>query len=270
MTYPRLENSLKRRLAAGELALCQRTTLVLTPEIAPMARACGFDALYVDLEHCPATSQDVAGICAMAAAVGIASLVRVSGAGDPMTGIALDAGALGIIAPHVDTPEEARRAVAACKFPPLGERSAGSSGYQTDYAALGIREVARHHDAATTVVVMIESAQGVRNAEAIAAVEGVDILLVGTTDLSLQLGVPGEHDAPAVAEAYETVARACRSNGKTLGIAGIGDARIIDRYVALGARFVSAGTDASFLMAGAKARVAALRGLPALTTGGAR
>jgi 2-keto-3-deoxy-L-rhamnonate aldolase RhmA len=262
MTFARLENSLKTRLAAGELALCQRTTLVLAPEIAPIAKACGFDALYIDLEHCPATTRDTAQICAMAAAVGITSLVRIPQADDPIATKLLDAGALGIIAPHVETADAARRAVASCKFPPHGTRSAGGSGFQTEYRAMDIRDLAGHHDAATTVVVMIESATAVENADAIAAVPGVDILLVGTTDLSFELGVPGQHDAPVIVKAYETVAKACAAHGKVLGIAGIGNASIIGRYVEMGARFVSAGTDASFLMAGAKARVGELRRLP--------
>lgn len=260
MTYSRLENSLKQRLARGELALCQRTTLVLSPEIAPIAKACGFDALYIDLEHCPATPRDTAQICAMAATSGITALVRIPQPDDPIATVFLDAGALGIIAPHVETAGDTRKIVATCKFPPLGERSAGGSGFQIDYAALSIGEVAKVHNDATTVVVMIESETGVANADAIAAVDGVDILLIGTTDLSLQLGIPGQHGDPKIAAAYETVAGACIRHGKTLGIAGIGDAAIIARYVGMGARFVSAGTDASFLMAGAKARIAELQG----------
>lgn len=261
MTFSRLENSLKRRLAAGELALCQRTTLVLAPEIASIAKACGFDALYIDLEHSPATTRDTAQICAMAAAVGITSLVRIPHAQDPVATVLLDAGALGIIAPHVETAEDARKVVASCKFPPLGTRSAGGSGFQTDYAAMSIGEVAKYHDEATMVIVMLESMSAIRNADAIAAVEGVDVLLVGTTDLSLELGVPGKHTAPEIVAAYEAVADACSRHGKTLGIAGIGDAAIIARYIEMGARFVSAGTDAAFLMAGAKARTGELRKL---------
>lgn len=261
MSYSRLRNSLKEKIASGGLALCQRTTLVLTPEIAPIAKASGFDALYIDLEHCPASTSEMARVCAMAAAVNIASLVRIARLDDPIATVALDAGALGIIAPHVETADDARKVVASCKFPPLGDRSAGGSGFQTDYEALAIKDVARHHDAATMVVVMIESDTAVQNADAIAAVDGVDMLLVGTTDLSLLLGVPGQHGSPAIQAAYEAVAAACRKHGKTLGIAGIGDASIIARYVGLGARFVSAGTDSSFLMAGARSRIAELRKL---------
>jgi 4-hydroxy-2-oxoheptanedioate aldolase len=259
--YPMLRNRLTQRLAEGAVSLCLRVVSVRTTEIAFMAHAAGFDALYVDLEHCTASLSETGEICATATALGLAALVRVPSHDDPATTKLLDAGAAGIIAPHVDTAEQARIVVDACKFAPLGRRSAAGPTFQLGYASLPLEELARRMNELTIVVVMLETEVAIRNAESIAAVEGVDMLLIGTTDLSLALGIPGQHGAERIAEAYRTTAAACARHGKALGIAGISDAAVIARYLAVGARFISAGTDASFLLSSARGRVAELHAM---------
>ena len=109
---------------------------------------------------------------------------------------------------------------------------------------------------------MIESAEAVRNAEAIAAVEGIDVLFIGTSDLTADMGISGEIGHARVTEAYEKVGAACRRHGKTLGMGGVYDKEHASRYIKLGARFVLTGSDHNYLVAGAKARVEALRDAP--------
>jgi len=121
---------------------------------------------------------------------------------------------------------------------------------------------------ATIVVVMLEPALAVRNAREIAAVPGVDMLLIGTNDLGLDLGILGDYGAEPIEAAYRMVGEACREHGKTMGIAGIGDRDILARYVALGARFISAGTDSGFLLGGMRGRLRDLRGLATPAAGG--
>lgn len=256
--FPFLRNGLKDRLAAGELTLCLRTTFARTPEIAFVAQACGFDALYLDLEHATLSLDETGQICATATALGLTSLVRLPSHEDNACGRLLDAGCLGVIAPHVETADQARAVVSAVKYPPLGERSAAGAAFQFHYEGLALPEAAARTNEATAVVVMVESQEAVRNAEEIAAVEGVDLLLVGTTDLSFQLGIPGQHGHPAIVDTYQKVAAACAGH-TAFGIAGIGDPSIIAGYVAMGARFVSAGRDLDFLLDGARRRVRELR-----------
>jgi len=264
VTFPLLRNRLKERLTAGQLSICLRTTLVSTTEIAFIAHAAGFDALYVDLEHCTASLSETGQVCAAATALGLTSLVRLSSASDTASGKLLDAGSQGIIAPHVDTPAQARDVVAASKFPPLGDRSAPGPTFQLGYASVSLSQLGQHMNDATLVVVMLESQDGIDNAAEIASVDGVDMVLVGTSDLTYQLGVPGEHGHPVIRDAYQKVADSCAGQA-AFGVAGVSDLALIADYVALGARFVSAGRDVDFLLDGARKRVDSLRSLPRRT-----
>jgi len=255
----RTRNGLKQIFAAGEVALCMRTIFARTSEVAFMAEAAGFDAFYMDLEHSTATLAETAQICATATAIGLPVLVRVPAHDDPAMTKLLDAGAAGIIAPHVDTAAQARAVVDACTFAPLGCRSASGPAFQFGYEALPLAEQARRVNDATLVAVMLETAEAIANAAEIAAVPGVDMLLIGTNDLGLDIGIPGDYAAAPIEAAYRSVGETCRVHGKTMGIAGIDDQALLARYVALGARFISAGTDASFLLAGMRSRVRDLR-----------
>jgi len=113
---------------------------------------------------------------------------------------------------------------------------------------------------AVLVVAMIESPQAVGNAQAIAAVEGIDCLLIGTSDLTAEMGIPGQIDHPRVAEAYGQVGAACRASGKALGMGGVYDKETASRYIKAGARMVLSGSDHTYLLAGATARSEVLRG----------
>jgi 2-keto-3-deoxy-L-rhamnonate aldolase RhmA len=99
----------------------------------------------------------------------------------------------------------------------------------------------------------------VRNAGAIAAVEGIDALLIGTSDLTAELGISGQIAHPKVVEAYESVGAACRANGKALGMGGVYDKENASRYIKSGARLVLSGSDHNHIVAGAKARAELLR-----------
>lgn len=259
--FPLLRNRLKERLHADELSLCLRTTSATTTEIAFIAHAAGFDALYVDLEHSATTVADAARLCATATALGIASLVRLTSVDDAVAVPLLDAGCKGVIAPHVETADDARRLVERCLFPPLGGRSVTGAALQLGYQPVAPEELARHLNGATLVCVMVESPSAVSQVAEIAAVDGVDLVLVGTQDLSGALGVPGVVDHPTVVEQYEQVAAACAVGGVAFGVAGVSDPQVVARYVGLGARFVSAGSDADLLRVAATRRVEALRAI---------
>jgi 2-keto-3-deoxy-L-rhamnonate aldolase RhmA len=134
------ENQAKRKLAAGELVLCMGVNQMRTPNIAMIA-ACGFDAIYTDLEHNPTSLETAAAICVAALGIGITPIARVSSR-DPhdATGI-LDCGAQGVMVPHVGTVAEARAVVESCRYPPHGHRSASGSGPALGYAARSQGEI---------------------------------------------------------------------------------------------------------------------------------
>jgi 4-hydroxy-2-oxoheptanedioate aldolase len=172
----------------------------------------------------------------------------------------LDNGALGIVMPHVDTAAEAREVVQKLKYPPIGHRSMGGIGPHYSLRSASTGEAAKALNAANLTVVMLETPTAIANAE-IAAVPGIDVLLIGTNDLCAEMGIHGAFGNDRVAEAYRAMIAACRSHGKFPGMAGIYNEPIMQRYIEMGARFILSGADAAFLIASATQRTAFLRKL---------
>src|SRR5262249_42435754 len=135
----------------------------------------------------------------------------------------LDNGALGIVVPHVETPDEAKRIVEKLRYLPQGRRAIFGQVPQFDYKPVNATELTAGLNATNLIVVMLETANAIRNADAIAAVAGIDALLIGTNDLCVDLGIPGELGHPKVAEAYERMIAACKTHGKWAGMGGVYD-----------------------------------------------
>lgn len=257
MTEITQPNLMKAKMQAGGLAVGMILRMVSSVQIAAVAKSAGFDCLYIDLEHCSFTLDQVGQICMTATALGVTPLVRVPGHDPATISRTLETGAQGIIVPHLETRAEAEAVVRAATFPPLGNRSLLGLNPHTLFRVGPAAETMRQMNAATLVVAMIESGTAVDNADAIAAVAGLDMLLVGTNDLCNALGIPGQLDHPLVREAYMKVAAACARHGKHLGVGGM-NARpdLAKQMIALGGRYVSAGSDAGFLMAAATSTAA--------------
>ena len=257
-----LKNSARARLDAGELALGVGLRQARTVDTAMAMAACGFDWLFIDLEHGSMDLDMAAQISVAALGVGIAPIVRVPNGAYAMATRALDNGALGIVIPHVDTAAEATEVVAALKYPPAGHRSIAGAIPQFGFAPPDLATATVALNRAGLVVVMIETAAAVANADAIAAVPGVDVLLIGTNDLAGDLGITGNYADDRIVAAYETVIAACRAHAKWPGLGGVYDAQLLERYIGLGMRFILTGSDLSFMMAAARERTALLRALP--------
>lgn len=244
--------ALKNRLGEDiELGTFIKFPLVESVELMTIA---GFDLVVIDLEHSPMSMESAAQLLAMAKALGIESLVRIPSHGYEWIQRSLDAGARGILIPHVDSVEQAKQIVAAAQFPPRGSRGYGpttrAGGWavdpETDY---------RHDSEETAVIVQIESEEGVTSIEGILTT-GVDSVFVGPADLSVALGV--EPGSTQLTEASRTVLEAARAHGVPCGIAaGAGERarQLIDE----GYDYAVVGNDATMLGAGARAMVAAFR-----------
>jgi len=256
-------NQMKHKLAAGELVLCMNLRLARTVDIAMVAQAGGYDALYVDMEHSPYSIETTATICAAALGIGITPLVRVPSHDAHWSSRVLDGGAQGVIVPHVNNRREAEAVVRNCRFPPLGQRSVMGLGPALGYRAMPLGELNDRLNSDTALIVMLETAEGIDNAAAIAALPGIDVLLIGSGDLTTDYGIPGQVDHPRLREAYERVAEACRAHSKVLGVGGIRhNVALQGELIRLGARFVIAGTDVNYVLAGARQDTAALRAIP--------
>jgi 4-hydroxy-2-oxoheptanedioate aldolase len=260
-----LRNYVKEKLARGEVVASMAVRLVRGIEIARIAKSAGFDSLYVDMEHSSFSLETTSQICMAALEAGITPLVRVPGVAEVQR--ILDAGALGIIAPHVQSANDARKYVRAAKYPPLGDRSNAGPLPHLQYRSFPAAEAYAALDAATMVIVQFESSQAIDNADEILAVEGVDMALIGTNDLLADWNLAGQYDHPRVREAYEKTIAACRRHGKYAAVGGFATRPdLAAQYVRMGARYVSTGTDLGFLLAACAAKAKEVRDIALAAT----
>jgi len=243
------------RLRAGELTLMMGIRSARTPDAVRIARATGHHAIMIDLEH-SAMSVDVAAqLAATAHDIGLVPLVRIPEREYGMIGRLLDGGAQGIIAPRVETAEQALAITQACRFAPRGQRSQLAMVPQLGMRPTPAAELNPMLDGDTVVVILLETPAGLANADQIAALDGVDMLAIGANDLTAEFGAPGLFDDPRVGEAVSASAGACRRHGKLLMVGGIADLSVLGTLSRLGAcPLYLTGTDSDLLYAGALAR----------------
>jgi len=260
---PLIENATIKKLRGGGIALGFGVHHLRSAAAGMLAAATGHDWLFIDMEHGAFSQDDVAQICVAALPTGITPIVRIcAGALDQGTR-ALDNGAAGVIVPHVDTVDQARQIAAAFRYPPSGSRSWGGPSALFGYRAPGAAEAQAAINPEILVVAMIESSEGLANAAGIAAVEGIDGLLIGTSDLTAEMGISGQILHPRVEDAYRSVGAACRKARKFLGMGGVYEPDSMKRYIDLGARFILTGSDHAYILAGATLQSAAVRKLEA-------
>ena len=175
---PGFRDRLRRRETVIGLAAC----VVRTVEIVTVARSCGYDFLLVDTEHTALAISDVATLCVAAATAAFPALVRVGGPDHPDLARVLDCGALGIVISHVETLDQARRIVERCRFAPAGRRSIPSPQASLGFLTPPVRDSMDRIERETVIVLMVESRPGLAEAAAMAALPGVDALMVGAND----------------------------------------------------------------------------------------
>jgi 2-keto-3-deoxy-L-rhamnonate aldolase RhmA len=247
-------DALRTRLAEGGIAAGLVVAHSRTPAIARMAAGSGYHWLFLDLEH-GTMSLDMASQIAVAALdAGITPVVRVPANEPAWIGRALDGGAVGIVVPHVGTPEDAARAVDAARYPPAGSRSLSGLLPQLSYRALPAAEVMRQAEALTFLIALIETQDATERVDAIAAVPGLDALQAGTSDLSVSLGVPGEVAHAKVQEAVAKTIDACRRHGKIAVVGGAYRQDALRIYAEMGVRMMLVGNDLALLMGAMRER----------------
>ena len=256
-----IRNALKEQLDSGGLALGVGLRGARTVEIARAMKTAGFDWLFIDMEHNTMSLDDACNISVAAQAEGIAPIVRVPGTEHHHATRALDGGAQGIVVPHVDDAETARQMVANVRYPPVGHRSLYGALPQAGFEAHPMPDLMAGLNASTFLVLMIESPEGVAAADDIAALDGVDALLIGTADLTAEMGIPGQVTHPDVVSAYETVIAACHRHEKCPGMGGVYQPDAMKQYIDMGMRLILAGSEFTFMMQGARAQSLAVRAL---------
>ena len=256
-----VENLTKARLAEGRLVLGLGLRQARTVDIGLIAKACGFDYLFIECEHSAIELSTACEISVAALGQGVTPLVRVPGKQPFHATRVLDNGAQGVIIPHVDSADEAAELVAALRYPPRGKRSIARASPLVGFEPMPLDAFMRDADAATLLTVMLESPEAMERVDEIAAVPGVDAIMIGTNDLCAEMGIHGQFGHERVARAYEQLCRACTRHGKHPGMAGVSDRSLMERYIGMGVRFVLAAMDIAMLMEASKSQTSFLRDL---------
>ena len=244
-----IPNPVKALLKADKVALGMNVRLARSGDIARIAKTCGHDFIFIDAQHSLYSVETIGHIAQAALGCGISPLVRVRSVDDPDTQVLLDNGVTGIVFPDVSTAEEARRAVSRARFPPVGRRSAAGAYTILDYRAVPMGQLVPALDASTLVVCMIETREGLENVEAIAAVEGVDVIHVGSNDLLTGLGMPGAFGSPEHVAALDRVISVARAHGKIPGVGGDRNVARQAEFIRKGARFITTNSEIAFILA---------------------
>src|SRR5579863_2323962 len=257
------ENHAKRMLKNNELVLCMGVNQLRTPNIAMIAAACGFDAVYIDLEHNPTSLETAAGVCVAALGMGITPIARVTSHDPHDATRILDCGAQGVMVPHIQNAAEAHAVVEACRFAPIGHRSAAGSVPSLGYAALKQGEINRLLNEHTLLIAMLETPEAIANVDAIAAVDGIDMVHIGSTDLSTEMGLPGDYKHDRMRAAYEATAAAAKKYGKSMGVGGVREDVAFQTWlVQLGVRYLTSGSDVGYILSAGRADVRQQRAIP--------
>ena len=250
------ENAFKRALAAGRAQIGLWSSLSSNYSVEVIAGA-GYDWILLDMEHSPNDLESLLGQLQAAAPYPSTAIVRVPWNDMVTIKRVLDVGAQSLLIPYVSTPEEARAAVAATRYPPAGVRGVAGTTRATRFGRIAGYAKKAHEE--ICVLVQVETRQGLDNLESICAVEGVDGVFIGPADLHASLGYTGETANPAVLPLIEEAMRRIRKAGRAPGYLSPveADAR---RMLAAGAQFVAVGADVGLLARGAEALCAKFKG----------
>jgi 4-hydroxy-2-oxoheptanedioate aldolase len=252
------ENRVKKALQAKQVCIGSMVSSFRTPQIAQIYAVHGWDYLIMDTEHSFFDYGALADIFTVARTEEIVPLVRVTVATYPYLARALDVGAMGVICPHVETPEEVRQILDSCLFAPLGQRGLSMSNIHLAHRRTTQKEYVAWANANTLMVIQPETQKAIDNIEKLVSIPGVDACMIGPHDLSLSLGIVGQLKHPQMVEAYERVIAACRKYGVAPGI-HLTEMDQAKEWLSKGMRFFTFQNDIRMLMDAGKANTTQLR-----------
>ena len=251
------ENRVKLALQHGEAVTGTMVCEVTSPGFMWMLANTGFDFVFIDMEHGTFTLPIVADMIKVARLANLVPLVRVPDLAYHLVSTVMDAGAMGVMLPRVETREQAEQLVSYMKYPPVGVRGATSGRGHTDYAGAGPQELVSHMNANTMVILQIERKRAIDNIDELLSVPGVDAAVIGPFDLTISLG-ENSTSSPAVNEAIQKVVDSAKRNKIASGI-HIADPAVVLDWHKRGMTMLACNTDLGFFNAGAKQTLSALR-----------
>ena len=251
------ENPVKAALKAGKTVVGAGLTVAANPLVVRIFANAGYDFLFIDTEHSMIAPDMLVQVVQMARNCGISPIVRPNDNEYHLVASALDAGADGLIVPRIETPEQAAKLVSYAKYPPLGVRGCGGTAF-FDFNAPNWVEGLPWLNDQTLIAPQVESVKAIENLEKTLAVPGIDVIVVGPQDLSISLGVPGQHSHPKEIEAIDHVIAICKKHNKPCGIV-MGSGDLAKPWVEKGMQFVVAGNDFALLAQGGARNVQVVR-----------
>jgi 2-dehydro-3-deoxyglucarate aldolase/4-hydroxy-2-oxoheptanedioate aldolase len=228
------------------------------PAVVQLLANAGFDFVIIDNEHGPFNIETIADLSRAARYVGLTPIVRVPDLAYPYLAQSLDAGAQGIMLPRVFRIEQVRQAAQIVRYPPAGMRGCAFNRGHTDFKAGPLAETMAKLNEETMLIIQVETREAVESIEEIVATPGVDVALIGPTDLSIALGVPGQMDAPQLHAAIEKMIAACQRHDVFPAL-HINDLTWAAHWAKRGMRLLSSGSEAGFLVRGGQAVTSAIR-----------
>lgn len=230
-------------------------------EIPRAFAAAGFDYVFIDGEHSGFGLETIQNMINSAVQSNITPIVRVADLQYSLVARCLDLGAQGIILPRVESVESLAQAISWTRFPPLGKRGFGVMAPQLDYETAGVEQIIQHLNSNTMVVAQFETLVAMERMDDLLSIEGVDVAMVGPTDLSVSLGVPGDFDHPRLVETITRFIDACHQHHVKPGIhcRGVGQAR---KWLERGMQLVGAGGEHGLLLQKAMEAVKVLKSTP--------
>lgn len=242
-------NAVKNRVMNAEPVCGAMVFEFFSPGIGAVLSNAGCRFVFYDMEHTGLGFETLKWLFAACRGLPIEPMVRVPRGEYHFLARALDLGATGVMVPMVESADEARAIVRACRYPPAGRRGAAFGFAHDDYEAGDIRGKIRTANRRTLVVAQIETERGLAACDEIAAVDGIDVLWLGHFDLSNFMGIPAAFEHPRFVEAMQAVARTARAHGKAAGFMAT-DADWMARAKAAGYTMLAVGTDMGLLAQG--------------------
>jgi len=255
---PVVQNPLKRALARGESVLGTFVFEYGSPAAPRIMKAAGWDYILIDTEHASFGMETVASLLHVSAAIGLPALVRVPETQRSFLSRPLDAGALGLMIPRVESRAQAEEIVRFTKYAPLGDRGMAPGTAHTAYRGVSGTQLIREANAEILLVMQIETRAGLDNLDPILSTPGLDVAFLGPFDLSTSLGIPGEVSHPRMLEATRTFLRGCKRHGVVPGIwvTSVADAK---KWMREGVRFLTYSADFVMVMQQSQQALAVLR-----------
>jgi len=251
-------NTTLERIRKGETVLGCALQHYRSPEIARVFAAAGFDYFFIDAEHGGFDVETIQDMISAGAHAGITPLVRVGELHYSLVARFLDVGAQGVILPRVESPTLLQEAISWARFPPEGKRGFGVMAPMIDYEYRSFAEIMAHLNNNTLMVVQFETRSAMEHADELLSIPGVDVAMVGPSDLSVSLGIPGEFDHPKLVGCVLEFMRACNAHHVVPGIHCRNDV-LAAQWIERGMRFVGAGSEHNLLFEKARQTATQLR-----------